>query len=324
MRKRILVTGASGCVGHYISEALYQHTDADLFLLVRNPLKLKLTGVDPKDLSPGGRVTVLTGDMLEIEALSDLLPTLHGAILTATAWGGSDTYRVNLDQTHWLINALNPEICERVIYFSTASIIDRHKQPFPEAEAWGTEYIRSKYLCLQKLAELPLADRVTTLFPTLVFGGDAQKPASHLSGGMGELRRWAWLARFLKGEGSFHFMHGRDIAQIVLHLIQHPDLAQGQRLVLGQPEVTLNALIAAVCAAENQKIGWQLDLTPGLVAALVKLFRVQITPWDEFCLRYRHFGYDQPTHPQGWGLTPHCTSLAELLQITQTDLTAPG
>ncbi|WP_310413618.1 NAD-dependent epimerase/dehydratase family protein, partial [Chamaesiphon sp. OTE_8_metabat_110] len=39
---RILVTGASGCVGHYISETLIQNTDHELFLFVRNPVKLQV------------------------------------------------------------------------------------------------------------------------------------------------------------------------------------------------------------------------------------------------------------------------------------------
>jgi nucleoside-diphosphate-sugar epimerase len=315
-RKRIFITGASGCVGHYVSAILSQQTDAELFLLVRDPEKLNLSA--PADIA--ARITVLTGDMLTIETFADVLATIHVAILTATAWGGPDTYRVNLDKTHQLIRCLNPEICERVIYFSTASVIDRHQQPCPEAETLGTEYIRSKYLCLQQLPELPLASRVTTLFPTLVFGGDAHKPASQIAGGMTELRRWAWLARFLKGDGSFHFIHAQDIAQIVLHLVQHPEFAQGERLVMGQPEVSLNQLITAICAAEQQRIFWQLDLTPTLIAVLIKLFRVQMTPWDAFCLQQRHFGYAHPINPQTWGLTPYCESLPELLRVTQTDL----
>ncbi|MFN9179242.1 MAG: NAD-dependent epimerase/dehydratase family protein, partial [Dolichospermum sp.] len=41
-KKRILVTGASGCIGHYISEALIQNTNHELYLLVRNPNKLQV------------------------------------------------------------------------------------------------------------------------------------------------------------------------------------------------------------------------------------------------------------------------------------------
>ncbi|MEB3173464.1 MAG: NAD(P)-dependent oxidoreductase, partial [Cyanobacteriota bacterium] len=34
---RILITGAAGCVGQYISEQLYQQSDAELLLLLRDP-----------------------------------------------------------------------------------------------------------------------------------------------------------------------------------------------------------------------------------------------------------------------------------------------
>lgn len=44
--KRIFITGASGCIGHYITEALIQQTDHELFLLVRNPQKLRLKYLD--------------------------------------------------------------------------------------------------------------------------------------------------------------------------------------------------------------------------------------------------------------------------------------
>ena len=58
---RILVTGASGCVGHYVSETLIQNTDHELFLCVRNPAKLNL------DLAARPGIHVITVDMMEIE-----------------------------------------------------------------------------------------------------------------------------------------------------------------------------------------------------------------------------------------------------------------
>ncbi|PLZ48294.1 NAD(P)H-binding protein, partial [Fischerella thermalis] len=80
-KKRIFVTGASGCIGHYLSEALIKETDHELYLLVRNPEKLKIdTQVRPD-------VTVLQGDMQRIQHFADLLKTIDVAVLTATAWG---------------------------------------------------------------------------------------------------------------------------------------------------------------------------------------------------------------------------------------------
>lgn len=81
MRKRVLVTGASGCIGHYLSEALIQETDYELYLLVRNPKKLQV------DIQYRPGVTVLQGDMHGIEQFADLLKTVDVAVLAATVWG---------------------------------------------------------------------------------------------------------------------------------------------------------------------------------------------------------------------------------------------
>ena len=40
---RIFITGASGCIGHYVVDLLTQNTNHELFLLVRNPDKLKFS-----------------------------------------------------------------------------------------------------------------------------------------------------------------------------------------------------------------------------------------------------------------------------------------
>jgi Nucleoside-diphosphate-sugar epimerases len=81
MKKRIFVTGASGCIGHYIVEKLIQNTDDELFLLVRNPDKL---GFDYQSRSD---INIIQGDLREIDQFKDLLSTINTVILIATAWG---------------------------------------------------------------------------------------------------------------------------------------------------------------------------------------------------------------------------------------------
>ncbi|MFM9161282.1 MAG: NAD(P)H-binding protein, partial [Dolichospermum sp.] len=85
-KKRILVTGASGCIGHYITEALIQNTNHELYLLVRNPNKLQVDTT----VRPG--ITILQGDMQEIAKFSNLLKTIDIAVLTSTSWGGEGIF----------------------------------------------------------------------------------------------------------------------------------------------------------------------------------------------------------------------------------------
>lgn len=93
-RQRIFITGASGCIGQYIVEALVQSTDHELFLLVRNPDKLRI------DCSVRPGVHVIHDDLRRIDRYGDLLQTIDTAILTAAAWGDPAlTFDINVSKT---------------------------------------------------------------------------------------------------------------------------------------------------------------------------------------------------------------------------------
>ncbi len=308
--KRILVTGASGCIGHYISEALIEQTNHELYLLVRNPNKLK---VNTKS-RPG--ITVLQGDMGKIEDFADLLKTIDTAVLTATVWGGDDIFNINVTKTIELINLLDPEVCQQVIYFSTASILDSHNQLLKEAGEIGTDYIRSKYECFQKLASSAILPKITKVFPTLVLGGDANKPYSHLSAGIPEITKLINLIRFFKADGSFHFIHGKDVAQVVSYLIDNPPKAnQSRQLVLGQKRITADEAIESACKYLDKKIYFRIPITLGLTNILIPLFRIQMADWDRFCLTYRHFSYENTVNPESLGLPNYCATFSDVLRV---------
>lgn len=308
---RILITGASGCIGHYICEALIQETNHELYLLVRNPSKLQ---VDTQ-FRPG--VTVVQGDMGNIGQFADLLKTVDTAVLVATVWGGADVFEINVNKTIELLNLLNPAKCQQVIYFSTASVIDRHNQLLKEAGEIGIDYIRSKYECLSKQSGLALAPKITVLFPTLVLGGDARKPYSHLSAGLSEVPKWINIARFIKADGSFHFIHGRDVAQVVKYLIENPPSSDKLRqFVLGQKRLTVNSVIEEICAYLNKKIYFRIPLSIALANVLIILFRIQMATWDRFCLNHRHFTYKNVVNPSDFGLPNYCPTISDVFKIS--------
>jgi nucleoside-diphosphate-sugar epimerase len=208
---------------------------------------------------------------------------------------------------------LDPQICERAIYFSTASILDSHNQIIPEAGQIGTPYIASKHACLEAVENSIIRDRLITVFPTLVFGGAPDKPYSHLSKGLKDILKYVPYARFLKADGSFHFVHAIDIAQVVTHLLTAPSVPSSPaRLVLGMQKLTAEDLVAQFCEYLNLKVGWQLSLNPFLIDAVIKLFRIEVAAWDRFCIAQRHFTYDIVS-PETFGLMSKYPRLANLL-----------
>jgi nucleoside-diphosphate-sugar epimerase len=303
-RRRILITGASGCIGHYLSETFIQHTDDELFLVLRDPQKLSV----PINSRPG--LHIVQADLRNLEPLRDLLVTIHCAVLVATGWGDPD---LDITKTLELIQTLNPQVCQQVVYFSTASILGRDEQVLPEAKSLGTEYVKAKAICYEKLLAMELAFPVFTVFPTLVVGGDSHKPYSHFASGLPEVLKWAGIIRFLKLEGSFHIIHAQDIATVVRQLVQHPELAPSQKLVLGNAVMTANEAIATLCTFANKRIYFQLDLKPWLVNVLIRLFNIQMGAWDYFCLSYRHFQYANPVNPKTFNQPVYCPTFKDVL-----------
>jgi nucleoside-diphosphate-sugar epimerase len=308
--KRIFLTGASGCIGHYVAETLIQNTNHELYLLVRNPEKLRFNF----KARPG--INILQGDLHQIEQFSDRLKSIDCAVLIATSWGGiEEVYEININKTLSLMNLLDPEECEQVIYFSTASILDRNNQLLREAGEVGHDYIRSKYICYQKIQTLAIAPRVTMLFPTLLFGGDGNKPYSHISAGIHQVARWIDLIRFIRLDGSFHFIHAQDVAQIVQYLIEHPPKDdESRQLVLGNDRITADRAIEESCAYLQKRIYFRIPLTIGLTNFILRLFRVQMAEWDRFSLNYRHFTHQNVINPSTLGLPTYCASVADLLK----------
>jgi nucleoside-diphosphate-sugar epimerase len=309
---RILITGASGCIGQYIAETLIKETNHELFLLVRDPKKLII------DCNYRSGINIVQGDMKYISRLAKLIKTMDCAILTAAAWGGQqEALDVNVFKTLQLLNYLDPKVCQQVIYFSTASLLDRHNHLLKEARELGTEYIRSKYEGLTRISKLPIADRVTTLFPTLVLGGDERHPYSHISSGLPGLKKWINSIRFFKADGSFHFIHAQDIAQVVFYLVKNPPSREQKNwFVLGNQPTTVNQAVEEACEYLRKPIFFRLNLSPWLADILIWLFRIQMAAWDRFCLEYRHFTYTNPINPATFGLPVYCSTIKDVLKTS--------
>ncbi|NCO74645.1 MAG: NAD(P)-dependent oxidoreductase [Cyanobacteria bacterium] len=314
---RIFITGGSGCIGHYIADSLIKNTNHELFFLVRNPSKLKF------DYNYREGVNIIQGDLAQILDYTDLLKTINIAILAATCWGGeTESYQINVESNLNLIKTLNPAICEQIIYFSTASILDQKNQLLPQAGEIGTDYIRTKYQCFTQLSTLELYDKIITVYPTLVFGGNDNNPYSHLSSGLKDLPKLMNLIRWFQADGSFHFIHGYDIATVITYLVENGnnlDKKFEQKLVLANQPLTVNEAIKQICNYLHKKIYFQIPLAIWLANIFIKLFNIQMAEWDYFCFNYRHFTYGKFVNPNTFNLESYAPNLSKLLEVSKVD-----
>ncbi len=318
-KHKILITGASGCVGQYISSWLLRNSNADLFLWLREPKKL--TAVNPKD----PRVKLLVGDIRESQSYKEELKQITRVIHTATAWGEPKrAYEVNIHAVKKMINFLDPAVVEQIIYFSTASILTKDLKPLPEAFKYGTEYIQTKARCLKELESHPLASKIIAVFPTLVFGGkvngSSNFPSSYLTEGLLEASKWLWLARFFKAYSRFHFIHAEDIAYVCGNLATKPieknDLNKYKKikyLVLAQPHLTIDHAIGKLLEWRGIRKMPRLPLWGWLIDGLIKFLPIEINSWDRFSIKQRHFDHDEISPPERFGGTSYAKTIQEII-----------
>jgi nucleoside-diphosphate-sugar epimerase len=233
---------------------------------------------------------------------------------------------VNVLAVKAMLAATDPAVLEQVVYFSTASILNRDLQLLPEAMAYGTEYIQTKAQCLQQLEQHPLAERIVAVFPTLVFGGRVDGsgpfPTSYLTAGLKEGARWLWLAKWLRADASFHYIHAADIARVCAHLATtphqpNPEPGQGavRRLVLGQPMVTVNDTVRRLARWRHSWLPpFGVDLQGWLIEGLIKLLRIEVNAWDRFSIRQRHFVHEPVSPPERFGLVSHAPTLEAVFE----------
>ncbi len=318
-KSKVLITGASGCVGQYTTTWLLENSQAELLLWLREPSKL--TAV-PKQHS---RIKLLVGDLRSPEVFAKELKTVTRVIHTATAWGDPDrAYQVNVVAFKALLETLNKDIIQQIIYFSTASILNKSLQPLPQAISHGTEYIQTKAQCLKELESHPLAEKIVAVFPTLVFGGrvdgTSSFPTSYLTEGLKEACKWLWLARWLRINSRFHFIHAADIAFICGHLAtttHNPNSQPGQsglkKLVLGQPATSINKTIETLCLWRGLRKMPGIPLWGWLIKVLIKILPIEINNWDKFSIEQRHFIHEPITTPESFGGKSYAKNLEAVL-----------
>jgi len=315
----ILITGASGCVGQYIANWLIENSSSELFLWVRDPRKI--TSINTKN----PRVKVLIGDLRQSKKFKKELSEVNRVIHTATAWGDPKRAKeVNIDAVKNLLDLLNPSVLKQIIYFSTASVLDRNLNLLPEAFDYGTEYIQTKAQCLKELQAHQLSTKIIAVFPTLVFGGrldgKSKFPTSYLTEGLRDAFRWIWLARWFKVFSRFHFIHAADIAFICGHLAtsnieptQPVSKNNIKKIVLGQPHTSIDIAVQTILKWKGMKKVPQIPLWTWLVELLTILLPIQITNWDKFSLKQRHFIHEPITSPETFGGISYANTLDQVL-----------
>jgi len=154
-----------------------------------------------------------------------------------------------------------------------------------------------------------VSDRVITIYPTWVYGGDDTHPYSHAATGLKTLKKFIKVIKFFKLDFSFHFIHCADIAAIVKELLQNQ--TKQAEYILGNGVLSVGDFVKQAAEYFGEKVYFQINIPMKFLEFLAKFQRKHT--WDEYCLKYRHFIY-KTTNSKTFGLHNGIDTLAKLLK----------
>ncbi len=286
--------------------------------MVRDPNKL------PISIRNNERINLLICDIRDCKNFKKELRKINYLIHTATAWGDPKrAYEVNVVAFEELLGLLKKDILEKIIYFSTASILNEKTELMRESLIYGTEYIQTKYQCYENLRKSSFAKKTCVVFPTLVFGGTlkgkTRYPVSYLTEGLKQAKNWLWIARFLKIDAKFHFIHAKDIAQICGFLIKSTEKRNYgfKKYVLGQKFITIDEAILTLLNNYGIKRYFYLKVNKSIIKFLLKVLPIQTTNWDNFSINKYNFNHKPIANPETFGLKSYAKSLKDVLKLAK-------
>lgn len=309
-KQHVFITGASGCVGHYLINECLKQPFLHIHVLVRYPEKLKFSDEEFE------RITVHVGDFKSIDVFAAVIADMDYIIHSVTEWWGADqTHLVNVEKTKEFFLMTDPNRLKQIIYFSTASLLGKGSKVVKEAKLYGSDYIKSKYDAYHMIQDLPLKDKITTVFPTMVFGGNATYPQSHITKGVYQAFGLLKYIRFIYVDGAFHFIHSADIAQCAVYFMLNPP--DKRDYVLGNTKVTVKEAIEVLTHLFNLKPWFRIHVTYKAILFFAKLFRIKIGPWERYCIDNPFMVFDTVS-PKSFGLQGQFETLTEVISDIKT------
>ena len=97
------------------------------------------------------------------------------------------------------------------------------------------------------------------------------------------------------------------------HLCENGTQAEheSQRLVLGNPALSVGELWSEFCQYTGRKPMPLISLNTQLANLLIKVFRIKLSPWDRYCMNNPDQSYKLSYNPKSFGLEGYAPSLTD-------------
>jgi nucleoside-diphosphate-sugar epimerase len=264
--RRVLVTGAAGCVGSVLVDELLGHGNTVLGvdrpgigLPQEGQAGLTARGVDLRDQREAARLVRGVDAIVHAAAIVDISKTFD------------ELRGINLDSVRVLYEAAAREGVTDFVFLSSGSIYRKSQDGLPRREddpveaksdyertkMWAEEYLRSRP---------PGGPRVTILRPALVFGPRGVFVGAMLGALTALLERRGGPIPDLRGGPRTNWVHAQDVARAALHLLDHPQPSGTVFNVANDDALSLGDTVAIVARTIGHRLsGPPLRLPPTLL-----------------------------------------------------------
>ncbi len=271
MPKRILVTGAAGCVGSFVVQELLRE-GYDVVASDRPGVAL------PEDLERAVRrkeIEWRPADLTNPGAAAGLVRGIHNVIHTAAWVDIAVPFEVqapiNLHAVRWLHQAARQAGCELFIHLSTGSLYAPKDGPLVEADPlMPTSGYELAKLLAEDYLRAARGPVVNMLRPALVYGPRGRVLVAPLATFPELLRPLSGVIPRLRGGPRTNLVHALDVARAAVHLLQHPQ-PHASVFNVACPDVKdLGEYVDIVMATGGVRLApLRLPFPGGLVRALV-------------------------------------------------------
>lgn len=280
--KKILVTGATGFLGHHAVRLLNERGLRPRVMLSeaeRAPSK----GLDALRKLDIEEVAASVGQPASLAAACDGVDTvLHLEFALKLSSGpevDKQLHEVNVIGSRNLLDAATQARVARVVMSSSSLAVGlaREAKPIDESAPWEVTGLELPYARSRREAEREALARpsgpglpvIVTINPTFTLG-----PHDYQGAPANSIIKLMAKGFPLAADIGFSILDVRDYADGVLRAAQQGK--HGRRYLLSGDNVTAGTLLAAVCEATGKKApGWRFTLYPAVLSPLLALVELQ-------------------------------------------------
>ena len=250
----ILITGATGFVGSYLTRFLIKNGYTNIVALKRSTSRMDLVS------EVADKVIWAEGDILDVPFLEDILRGYQiekiyhcAAVVSFSPRNREEMYSINVTGTENVVNAALECGVKKLVHVSSIAAIGRVKNEVNVAETnkWQRSPLNSHYAISKYLAEQEVWRGVAEGLTAAIVNPSVILGSQFWDNGTGKLFEQVWQGLRFYTEGVTGYVDVRDVVRFMVKLMESP--IENQRFILNSENMPYKTMFEAIAQALGKK-----------------------------------------------------------------------